>query len=211
MQTKTRYLGNRIRSGLIITALAALVSLSPAGQAEATPDQTALPKAKETTLGLYLTAREAYAKWQSAPVEVKILDVRTPEEYIYVGHAEMAVNIPLAFQTYAWNAERGYFNIRPNPDFVSLVQDWAQPSDTILVMCRSGGRSAMAVNLLAQAGFTRVFNITDGMEGDAVKEPGSLYTGKRMKNGWKNSALPWTYAIDPDQVRLPGNESQARE
>jgi rhodanese-related sulfurtransferase len=70
-------------------------------------------------------------------------------------------------------------------------------------MCRSGGRSAMAVNQLAEAGFKRVFNITDGMEGDLVDDPDSVYRGQRMKNGWKNSGLPWTYAPTPDRMMLP--------
>jgi hypothetical protein len=61
----------------------------------------------------------------------------------------------------------------------------------------------MAVNLLAQAGFENTFNIVDGMEGDTVKDPDSLFVGKRMKNGWKNSGLPWTYDVDSDCVRLP--------
>ena len=30
----------------------------------------------------------------------------------------------------------------------------------------------MAINLLAQAGFKNVYNIVDGMEGDAVAGPG---------------------------------------
>ena len=81
------------------------------------------------------------------------------------------------------------------------------PTDVLLIMCRSGGRSAMAVNILAQAGFTNAYNITDGMEGDLVKEPDSLFAGKRMKNGWKNSGPPWTYDIDPKQVRLPKRET----
>ena len=42
------------------------------------------------------------------------------------------------------------------------------------------------------------------MEGDLVKDPGSPNDGKRMKNGWKNSGLPWTYQVDPERVRLPG-------
>ena len=61
----------------------------------------------------------------------------------------------------------------------------------------------MAVNILAEAGFKNAYNIIDGMEGDLVKDPDSLYVGKRMKNGWKNSGLPWTYDVDPDRVRLP--------
>lgn len=164
-----------------------------------------LPKAKHTALGLYLTSKEAYEKWQADPGGVKVLDVRTPEEYIYVGHAEMAVNIPLAFQSYRWNAEKGYFDYQANEDFIARVKEWAQPGDTILATCRSGGRSAMAVNLLAKAGFTNVWNIYDGVEGDAEKDPDSPNAGKRTVNGWKNSA-PWTYEINPDQVRISGGD-----
>jgi rhodanese-related sulfurtransferase len=162
-----------------------------------------LPKAKQTNLALYVTAKEAYGKWEEAPEAVKILDVRTPEEYIFVGHPEMAVNIPLAFQTHRWSEEKGYFDVAPNPEFVTQVAEWAKPSDVLLAMCRSGGRSAMAVNLLAQAGFKNAYNIIDGMEGDLVKDPDNLFVGKRMKNGWKNSGLPWTYDVNPDRVRLP--------
>ena len=162
-----------------------------------------LPKGKQTVLGLYVTAKEAYEKWQADPDKVKVLDVRTPEEYIYVGHAEMALNIPLAFQTYSWSKEKGYFDFKPNPEFLTRVKEWAQPSDVLLVMCRSGGRSAMAVNGLAKMGYTNAFNITDGMEGDAVNEPGSPEHGKRTIDGWKNSGAPWTYDVNPDQVRLP--------
>ena len=53
-----------------------------------------LPKEKQTTLGLYVTAKEAYEKWKAEPEKVKIFDVRTTEEYLFIGHAEMAWNIP---------------------------------------------------------------------------------------------------------------------
>lgn len=69
-------------------------------------------------------------------------------------------------------------------------------------MCRSGGRGAMAVNQLAEAGFTQVYNIVDGMEGDAVEDPESVFQGQRLRNGWKNSGLPWTYKIDPERLPL---------
>ncbi|MHC4437151.1 MAG: rhodanese-like domain-containing protein [Planctomycetota bacterium] len=167
---------------------------------ETKPD---LPEAKQTVLGLYVTAKEAYEKWQADPEKVKILDVRTPEEYIFVGHAEMACLIPLVFQAYQWDAANGRFAIKPNPDFLALVKDQFSPEDTILITCRSGGRSAMAVNLLAQNGFKHAYNITDGMEGDMVKDPESPHKGKRMKNGWKNSGAPWTYEINPEKMRLP--------
>jgi hypothetical protein len=60
-----------------------------------------LPAAKRTALGLYLTAKEAYAKWQADPEGVKIVDVRTPEEFLFVGHPTMAWKIPVGAQSYA--------------------------------------------------------------------------------------------------------------
>ena len=45
-----------------------------------------LPAEKQTKLALYVTSAEAYAKWKANPEKIKILDVRLPEEYIYVGH-----------------------------------------------------------------------------------------------------------------------------
>lgn len=107
-------------------------SASQAGKSE-------LPKEKQTTLGLYLTAKEAYDKWKADPEKVKILDVRTSEEYLFVGHPAMAWNIPLVFQTYQWDANKRKLPMKPNPDFVSQVKTVIKPTDILLVMCRSGG------------------------------------------------------------------------
>lgn len=125
-----------------------------------------LPKGKQTVLGLYLTAKEAYEKWKAAPDSVKIIDVRTPEEYLFVGHPTMAWKIPVAVQIYEWDPDKQNFPMKPLPDFVSRCRQVANPDDTLMLMCRSGGRSAVAVNMLAQAGFKDVYNIVDGMEGD---------------------------------------------
>jgi rhodanese-related sulfurtransferase len=157
---------------------------------------------KLTSLGLYVTAREAYEMWQADPERIKVLDVRTFEEYVLIGHAQMALNVPLAFPTYNWDAQKGNYSVVVNKDFIAHVQEHFKPDDTILVMCRSGGRSAMAANALAKAGFTKVYNIIDGFEGDKVEDPESIYHGQRMRNGWKNSA-PWTYKLDPKLVWLP--------
>lgn len=164
-----------------------------------------LVKEKQTKLGLYVTASEAYAMWKANPDKVKILDVRFPEEYMFVGHPEMAYNIPLVFQSYDWDPEKKMYKMKPNPDFMPQVQALFKPDDIILATCRSGGRGAMAVNMLAAAGYKNVYNITDGIEGDEVKDPESQYYKKRMKNGWKNSGLPWTYDINPDLMKLPKN------
>jgi len=167
-----------------------------------------LPKGKQTELGLYVTAKEAYEKWQAAPDQVRIIDVRTPEEYLFVGHPTMAWKIPVAVQVYDWDAEKKQFPMKPLMDFVSRVQKIAKPDDTLMVMCRSGGRSAIAANFLAKAGFKNVHNIIDGMEGDAVENPASVFQGQRLVNGWKNSGCPWTYKLTPDRMVLPKASSQ---
>ena len=161
-----------------------------------------VPERKRTSLGLYLAAQQAYETWKADPERVNVIDVRTPEEYIFVGHAEMARNIPLLFVEYEWDVEKDEPVVRPNPDFVPRVAGLFQPTDTLLVMCRSGGRSALAVNALAKGGFAQVFNVIDGFEGDKVGDPTSAYHGKRMKNGWKNSGAPWTYDCDTELLWL---------
>ena len=87
------------------------------------------------------------------------------------------------------------------------VKEIAQPGDVLLVTCRSGGRGGMAVNQLAAAGFTRAYNIVEGIEGDTVNDPESVFHGKRMKNGWKNSA-PWVYDVDPEKIIIEEGASQ---
>jgi rhodanese-related sulfurtransferase len=161
-------------------------------------DKANIPLAKQTALRLYLTAKEAYEKWKANPEEVKILDVRTPEEYLFVGHPPMAWKIPLAAQSYEWDAAKAQFPMKPLPDFVARVKQVAKPEDKILVTCRSGGRSAMAVNALAQAGFKNVYNIIDGMEGDGNGDSESVPAG-----GWKNSRCPWTKKLTPERTLLP--------
>lgn len=196
-----------VNAGLVVLAGALLSLGGLAATSSASADEHAasseLPAGKQTTLGLYVTSSEAYEKWKAAPDKVTIIDVRTPEEYLFIGHAAMAWNIPLAAQSYQWDAEKGQFPMQPLPDFLERVQKIAELDDVLLITCRSGGRSAVAVNLLAEAGFKNVYNITDGFEGDHVKDPNSVYNGKRMVNGWKNSGVPWTYAIVPDQMLLP--------
>ena len=163
-----------------------------------------LPKEKQTVLGLYLTAKEAWERCQAELDKVKLVDVRTPEEYLFVGHPAVAWKIPAFAQVYEWDAGKAKFPMKYLPDFIARVKSVAAPDDTLLVMCRSGGRSALAINLLAQAGFTQAWNVIDGMEGDTVDDPGSAAHGKRLKNGWKNSGCPWTYKLTPERLVLAG-------
>lgn len=160
------------------------------------------PEVKRTSLGLYVTAKEAYERWKADPENTKIIDVRTPEEYVFVGHPEMAWNVPLKFLAHAWDAEKKKPVMPLNSNFVAQVKRIVKPTDTILVTCRSGNRSAPAVELLTEAGCKNVYQVVDGVEGDKVSDPNNVFFGKRMKNGWKNSGLPWTYSLNPDLMYL---------
>jgi hypothetical protein len=34
-------------------------------------------------------------------------------------------------------------------------------------------------------------------------DPGGVFVGKRLKNGWKKSGCPWTYKLTPDRMVPP--------
>ncbi len=161
-----------------------------------------LPAKKKTVLGLYVTAQQAFAKWHTNSDKIKILDVRTSGEYIFVGHAPMATNIPFKFLT-GVNKSKNKLSMTLNKDFVKEVKKKFKTTDTVFLMCRSGGRSAAAVNMLAKSGFKNLYSVTDGFEGNALKIKSSYNKGKRLVDGWKNSGAAWTYKLNPKLVYVP--------
>jgi len=77
-------------------------------------------------------------------------------------------------------------------------------NDPIIVMCRSGAtRSAPAVDVITDMGYSEVYSVTDGFEGSKLEDGDSR--GVRAKDGWRNSGLPWSYKINPDVVWKPEN------
>jgi rhodanese-related sulfurtransferase len=113
-----------------------------------------------------------------------IVDVRSVAEYYLVGHPEMAVNIPLMF----WSETEARFV--PNQSFMSDLKARFKTDDTLVFICRSGGRSLKAAAAAKAAGFEKSLNLAEGFEGEMDAK------GYRTVAGWKNS-LPYTYKIDP--------------
>ena len=165
--------------------------------------KSSIPPQKQTALGLYVTATEAYEMWLADQNKIKILDVRTPEEYVFVGHPPMAHNIPFQLFNYQMAVQNKGPLMVANPNFIAEVGQRFKTSDTIVVICRSGNRSAAAVNAMAASGFKNVYSVTEGFEGDRVKDPNSSFYGKRLKNGWKNAGLPWTDQLNPQLMWIP--------
>ena len=76
--------------------------------------------------------------------ETQLIDVREPNEVV-AGTLPGAINIPL----------------RELPNRVGELD----PQRRVVLLCRSGGRSAMAARALTAAGFTDVVNLAGGMLG----------------------------------------------
>ncbi len=163
---------------------------------------------KQTVLGLYVDAAEALT-WVNQK-KAQIFDVRTSEEFVFVGHTGIAPNIPFKI----WNGEYGHKNAKIEPklienkDFVKEVQKRFKPDDTLIIMCRSGQRSAAAANVLAKEGFKKAYSMVDGLEGDKAKDGPNK--GKRTVNGWKNVGNPWTYSLMEEIIWNQDKHSRTR-
>jgi len=189
----------------ILTLIIAMAVLSAFSNAAIAEDWSTLDKKKQSKLGLYMTAEQAYKKTMANMDNILFVDIRTPSELNYLGTATvMDVHIPAVFMdTTAWNDKKHRYKRAENKNFVAemnkaLKKKGLSKNDTVILMCRSGKRSATAANILADNGYTKVYTVVDGYEGDKLKE--GKNKGKRMKNGWKNAGLPWTYSLDRDYM-----------
>jgi rhodanese-related sulfurtransferase len=90
-----------------------------------------------------VTVQEARSLIDDRP-DLVILDVRTASEY-EDGHIEGAVNIPV--------------------QELSTRLDELSNEDELLVYCRIGNRSAQAVDILQEVGFTKVYHMNAGITG----------------------------------------------
>ena len=114
-----------------------------------------------------------------------LIDVRSSIEYSFVGHPLNAINIPIKEHP-NWNVQLRFIE-QVRESLVADVVDNNQSGDVpLLVLCRSGQRSALAGEILIEGGFTNVFNVLNGFEGDKNKN------GHRNTiNGWRFQGLPW--------------------
>lgn len=196
---------------IVNTVLLALLMIATTVSAESLNNSN-VPTKKHTKAGLYLSSKGAYEVLKTEASKILFLDVRTRGEVAYTGMpiaADSNVPFKLTNATYQWNDKKGMFNMVANPKFVEaatqrLQQKGLTKTDKVFVMCRSGGRSAKAADALTAAGFTQVYSVIDGYEGDTVKE-GEL-KGKRTLNGWKNSNLPWSFALDKNKMYFESTE-----
>jgi len=165
---------NALRMAVVAAALLSLTGPCAAFDAASVPD------GKQTKLGLYLTAEEVPPFLAARGGHALFVDVRAPEELAATGvAASVDANAPLFLLSGG--------KMQPNPDFVAtvtakLTAKRLTKDDAVVVMCRTGRRSALAASLLAEFGFSHVYSVVDGFEGDGGGAPGL--------KGWKGAGLP---------------------
>ena len=106
------------------------------------------------------------------------VDVRSVSEY-ESGHAKGADNVPLL------HLDAATRQMRPNPDFLSVMQDKYPRGTKLLIGCQMGGRSTQASQLLLSAGYEDVTNVQGGFGG--ARDP---RTGQLIAEGWVDAGLP---------------------
>lgn len=166
-----------------------------------------LPDFKRAKTGLYLTPQQAFDMKTADPKGVAFFDIRTKAEVQYVGMATpIDFHVPYVEHQSIWtdwDDKRGMYKIEPNQDFIPeikrrLTQMGLNQNSPIILMCRSGDRSSKAADRLLEAGFTKVYGIPEGFEGDMGKQGAAK--GRRAVNGWKNAGLPWGYKLDKTKL-----------
>ena len=147
-------------------------------------DTHALPEALETTRCVAIATGLRYSGGVSPRLawelfhtgQALLVDVRTTEERKFVGHVPESLHVPWATGT----------ALTRNPRFVRELEAKTGKDATILLLCRSGKRSVLAAEAAAAGGFSKVFNVLEGFEGEIDVE-----CHRGGGDGWRFRGLPW--------------------
>jgi rhodanese-related sulfurtransferase len=108
---------------------------------------------------------------------VLLVDVRSNEERKFVGYIPGSIHVPWATGT----------ALTRNPRFIRELESKIGGKSAIaLLICRSGKRSALAAEAAAKAGFTSVFHVLEGFEGEIDE-----HQQRGKADGWRFHGLPW--------------------
>ena len=105
--------------------------------------------------------------------DVELLDVRTQAEWDDIGKPD---GEKLGLKTHFVTIVRSP-NPSANKEFIEEVKKKIDSNKQLLVICKAGGRSMMAAQLLSQEKIECI-NISDGFEGNGEN------------SGWKEEGLP---------------------
>jgi rhodanese-related sulfurtransferase len=139
-------------------------------------------KDDHTPIGL--SPQEAFDLLQHNPRAI-LVDVRSTMEFLFVGHPVGAIHV-------SWIDEPDW---TVNTHFVTEVRklllggavcEEEGECAPVVLICRSGKRSREAGRALMQSGLTKVYNVTEGFEGELDENHHRSTAG-----GWRFRGLPW--------------------
>lgn len=105
----------------------------------------------------------------------RLVDVRTQAEFRFVGSVPGSINVE-------WHGN----DAGPIARFLDALRSKVDPSQPVLLLCRSAVRSDSAARAASAAGFLRVYNVLEGFEGKRN------HVGQRGQiDGWRRHGLPW--------------------
>lgn len=191
-------------------ALALSAGVFAADWAPGSTAWSGLPEVKVTKLAMYLTPKQAHDMKLADPKGIALFDVRTRAEAMYVGMAT-TVDALVPFVEHQeimsdWDERRTMYKLDPNQDFVPEIEHRMKElglgkDSPVILLCRSGDRSSKAADRLQAAGYTKVYSVPEGFEGDRAGD--GPKKGQRVVNGWKNADLPWSYRLEKSKMYFP--------
>ncbi|NJL74275.1 MAG: rhodanese-like domain-containing protein [Saprospiraceae bacterium] len=117
------------------------VSVEDNSEAVVTPSKTEKIKPSIQVLN-----SQQFAQKINATEKAQVVDVRTVPEF-EAGHLDQAINI----------------NVN-GADFATQVKKNIDPNQPIFVYCQVGGRSARAAKILADLGYTQIYDLAGGYQ-----------------------------------------------
>jgi rhodanese-related sulfurtransferase len=105
-----------------------------------------------------------------------LVDVRTLEERKFVGYVPGSLHVAWATGTH----------LTRNPRFLRELEAQVGKENVVLLICRSGKRSALAAEAATRIGYTHAFNVLEGFEGDLDDQH-----RRGLRGGWRLRGLRW--------------------
>ncbi|MCB2226643.1 MAG: hypothetical protein KQH53_08180 [Desulfarculaceae bacterium] len=185
----------------------------------------ALPAwAKPAAEPITITVLEAAQMLAAEPKDTFLVDVRTRMEYALVGHPPHAYNVPWRLGTNDFQVAGGSYNggkaartgyqlsAKANPDFLGVMGSLFKKGDKLLILSSSGEQGAQAAEALVKAGYTQVYNLSNGFlgqplmpekQGELAQKYSPAYGSRGKLNGWLFWDLPVSHELDPRYIYPP--------
>ncbi len=131
-----------------------------------------------------LTPKQAWQMLQDNPRAV-LIDVRSNMEYLFIGHPKGALHVSWIDEP-EWKVN-AHFAIEVRKLILGGIScDTDAGCAPVILICRSGKRSLEAGRQLMKEGFSEVYHVLEGFEGDLDDDH-----HRNTLGGWRFHGLPW--------------------